>query len=145
MKSVRLSSIILLLLAVVGCISESKTPEISLADAWVRAMPPGANMTAAYGRFTNNSDAVIKIVSLSSDSFAEVSLHATVTKDAISRMQHIKDWQLEAGTSFLLQPGGAHLMLMKPLGEFAEGDEVTISLTTTSGQVSDFLIPVRAK
>ncbi len=145
MNSARLSVIILLLLAMAGCESQSTIPELSLENAWVRAMPPGAKMTAAYGHFTNNSDSHIKISSLSSNSYAQVSLHKTVTDAGVSRMEHIKDWQLEPGSTFSLQPGGAHLMLMNPLYEVKSGDEVGISLTSSSGQIYEFSFPVFAK
>ena len=114
MKSVRQSVIILLLLAMAGCESPSANTELSLTNAWVRAMPPGAKMAAAYGHFTNNSESHIEISSLSSTSYGDVSLHRTVTEAGVSRMEPIRDWQLEPGSTFSLQPGGAHLMLMKP-------------------------------
>ena len=145
MKSARLNAIILLLLVMAGCESQSVTPELTLDQAWVRAMPPGAGMTAAYGRFTNNTESPIKIGSLSSDSYADVSLHKTVTEAGVSRMEHIKNWQLEPGSTFSLQPGGAHLMLMKPLHEVNAGDEVAISLTSTSGRIYEFTFPVLAR
>lgn len=125
-----------------ACGQAHPEPTLRLADGWVRAAPPGSGMTAAYGKFTNAGSRAIRISGLHSDSYKDVSLHRTMIEHGISRMQPMPDWQLDAGTTIVLEPGGYHLMLMQPLREIHPGDHVSLVLTTTGGEKFEFSLPV---
>jgi periplasmic copper chaperone A len=122
-------------------------PELNLllADGWVRAVPPGSGMTAAYGKFTNVGSQAIRISGLHSDTYKDVSLHRTAVEHGISRMQPMPDWQLDPGKTTVLEPGGYHLMLMQPIREIHPGDHVRLVLTTTGGEKFEFSLPVEAR
>ena len=108
-------------------------------------MPPGMNMTAAYGRFVNSGAGAIEIVTFESDSFASVSLHQTTTEEGTSRMKPVQAWSIEPGATAVLEPGGLHLMLMQPTREIAVGSTVELSLTSASGQSYHFMLKVEAR
>jgi len=111
----------------------------------VRAMPPGMQMTAAYGIIINHGNSTVEIASFSSDSFAAVSLHLTTVKNGVSKMQQLPGLTQSAGTSSVLQPGGLHLMLMKPTKEIHPGDHIGLTLLTASGEQYRFSLPVEAR
>jgi len=87
-------------------------PEASLRaeDVWVRAMPPGQRMTAAYLRIVAGGEPV-EIDGVSSP-IGDASLHETQTVDGRSRMVEIEKLSLGPGETVELAPGGKHIMLM---------------------------------
>jgi len=108
-------------------------------------MPPGAGMTAAYGRFINSGADAIEIATFECDSFASVSLHQTVMEDGTSRMKELKTWSIKPGAAAVLEPGGLHLMLMQPTREIVVGSTVELALISTSGQDYHFTLKVEAR
>lgn len=132
-------------LALAACQPADEPEGLVLEAGWVRAMPPGKGMTAAYGALTNwQSDTVI-VRSFASDQFADVSLHRTIVEDGISRMRAVESLSLEPGQTVLLEPGGLHLMLMGPSGSFSPGDRVSLGFITADGARFDFAVPVEQR
>lgn len=135
----------LLTVLMLACDGNNTSARLALADGWVRGMPPGMNMTAAYGRFVNSGDGAIEIVALESDSFASVSLHQTTTEAGTSHMKPVDVWSIEPGATAVLEPGGLHLMMMQPRRELAVGSTVKLSLTSNSGRSYHFTLKVEAR
>ena len=136
----------MLLLAQLGACARSQDgPGLKLEDAWVRLPPPGAEMTAAYGRLSNTGSAVVEIVGFASDGFEAVSLHSTTMQNGVSRMRSLPGWTLIPEGTLLLQPGGHHLMLKGPLLTLAEGEEIHLEIITRGGDVYRFALPVMAR
>lgn len=102
-------------------------------------------MTAAYGIFTNKGKQAIEISAFRSDSYADASLHITVVEAGISRMKRVPVKPLEPATSLVLEPGGYHLMLIKPNREIPPGDRIGLTLIATSGEEFEFSLPVEAR
>jgi hypothetical protein len=107
-------------------------------DAWVRAIPPGMQMTAGYGKLSNPEPTAIEITSFSSPSFAEVSLHRTELADGINKMREVPVLAIAAGATIVLEPGSYHLMLMMPSGEIQPGQAITLEMTTADGRSFSF-------
>lgn len=117
--------------------------EISVNDAWVRAMPPGSGMTAGYFVLTNDTAEDVSIVSASSGQFALVEIHRTVTIDGVSRMQQQEAVAAPAGASVRFEPHGLHLMLMRPEPGLQPGDTVSLSLRLADGREIPFDAAIR--
>ncbi len=99
---------------------------VLVQSAWLRAVPPGVAMTAGYARFDNTSRQTVEIVGMQSDAFARIEIHQTVVEDSISRMRPVTGLALPDGQSVQLEPGGLHLMLMRPSRLLRPGDTVEI-------------------
>ncbi|MCF6264169.1 MAG: copper chaperone PCu(A)C [Xanthomonadales bacterium] len=122
--------LLILILILSACQPSAQTPTAALVveDAWVRAMPPGRKMTAAYGVFRNSGAVVLRINDFSSPQYASVSLHETIVDSSgMSRMQEIQELLIPPGELFVLEPGSKHLMLMGKHNNPAE--EKTNSVT----------------
>jgi len=145
MKSYFISLVLIIPALLVACKPASPPPTLSFEHGWVRAMPPGVRMTAAYGVITNNGSDPITISSFTSDSFAMASLHRTGINNGISTMEQLPGLTQSAGDSSVLEPGGLHLMLMNPTREIRPGDSVGLTLTTSSGRKYHFSLPVEAR
>ena len=123
MKKTVLLMFILLNLSV----SASET-DVSVEDAWLRAAPPGAHMLAAYATVVNQGDGPIDLVGADSEAFGMTEIHRTVEVDGVFKMKEQKRLWIGAGDSLSMNPGGLHIMLMKPKQSLDVGDTVDITL-----------------
>lgn len=103
-------------------------PGLQVEDAWIRQAPPGALMTAAYARLRNAGTRLLSIDGAFGADFAAAELHRTVVENGVSRMRHGEPLPLEPGASGALEPGGWHLMLMRPARPLQVGDRVPLAL-----------------
>ena len=102
--------------------------QITIADAWSRATAPGAKIAAGYMTIRNASRTPDKLMSASSPAADKVQTHVTVKDGDIFRMREVKGYDIPAGGSFELKPGGAHLMLVNIKAPFKEGTKVALTL-----------------
>lgn len=117
---------------VVGVNAFAQTPQVS--GAWVRAMPPGQRMTAAYLQLRNNAAETLTVVGVSSD-IGMASLHETRLEGGRSSMHAVDSLDIAAGEALAMEPGGLHIMLMGLEATPVEGDIVPICLQTSEGEV----------
>jgi len=102
--------------------------QITIADAWSRATAPGAKIAAGYLTIKNAAKTPDKLVSASSPAADKVQTHVTVKDGDVFRMREVKGYDIPAGGSFELKPGGAHLMLVNIKAPLKEGDKVPLTL-----------------
>jgi copper(I)-binding protein len=132
-----------LLLAACSPPAEDKT--LKFEDAWVRSTPPGAMMTAGFGRLANHSDVLLEIIAFSSPAFGDVSLHRTVIENGVSEMREIPALSIPPGDSVELAPGGYHLMLMMPRQASESLAHIELQFELTAGQRFTFVVPVERR
>lgn len=162
-----IAAVAALTLGVAGCGSDD-TPStgsgspaaaaLVLDDGWVKAvdeMPmsgspsPSATMSmpmsAMFGTLRNTSDADISIEGGTSSSAEMVELHETVKTDSGEMQMRPKQggFVVPAGGTYVLQPGGDHVMLMGLTGPLRNGAEATVTLRTSAGELA-LTVPVRA-
>ena len=131
----------LALLAALFLIGCQQSGSLEIQEAWVRPGPPNARMLAAYATLNNGSSTPVDLVEFSSPSFEVVELHRTQVVDGVSRMRQVRKLQLQPGEEAILEPGGLHLMLMRPTGPLDK--PVTIHIDTASGERYTGLFSVR--
>lgn len=133
-------AIVAALAALAGCAEPEggMSAALEVNEGWVRAAPPGAGMTAAYGNLENTGDAPLVVVGWSSPRWRDVSLHRTVTDGDVRRMQPVERLEVPARGSVALEPGGLHLMLMGPVDPPEVGASVPIEARRDDG-TSDLL------
>ena len=107
---------------------------VSVEDGWIRLPPAPRPMLAGFGRIRNDCRDTQAVVAGRSPRFGEVSLHETTVVDGVSRMRELERLPLAAGAEAVLQPGGLHLMLMRPdAPAFTEGERVPLVLLLEGG------------
>lgn len=116
---------------------------LTFIDPWVRQAPPTAKNLAGYGEFKNTSTHSINIIGLTSALFEKVEMHITTFKNGMMRMSEVKTIVLKAGESIYFEPGGRHLMMIKPKQPIKAGLIVPVAVTLTSGVVMHFDMQVR--
>lgn len=113
---------------------------------WIR-LPASAAvpMTGGFGRFVNDCDAPVEVVSATSPGFAEVSLHETTQVDGVNRMREVSAMALPAGGDVELRPGGLHLMLMQPVQPLRAGARLPLVFGLRDGRQIHAALEVRQK
>ncbi|MEV8271990.1 copper chaperone PCu(A)C [Microbacterium sp. NPDC077184] len=116
---------------------------VSISDAWVKSAETG--MSAAFGELTNDSDADITVVSVSSPASSMLELHETVENESGQMvMREIEGgFVIPADGSLLLSPGGDHIMLMDLTDPLTAGAETTFTLTFSDDSTLEFAAPVK--
>lgn len=112
-------------------------------DAWIRTAPPGAPMRAGYATLRNGGDAPLVVRGARSDAFGAVTMHATQIDDGVARMRELSEIRLDPGEKVVLEPGGRHLMLMRPSRDLEAGAKATIVFEIGEGistATADFVV-----
>ena len=88
--------------------------EVTVTGAWVREPADGQTLAAGYGTVTNGSDDTITLIGASAPITATFEIHETSVSDEGTMSMSEKDggFEIAAGESFTLEPGGPHVMMM---------------------------------
>ncbi len=103
--------------------------QVEIGQPWARATAPGAKVAAGYMSIRNKAASADRLVGVSSAAAARVETHVTLRDGDIMRMREVKGYDIPAGGSFELKPGGAHLMFVDIRQPFREGERVAATLT----------------
>lgn len=122
-------------------LAASAAPPVAIADAWVRATPPGVTTAAAYLTITTD-DADDRLVGASSDASREVQLHAHVMENGMARMVRRDALPITANAPARLAPGGDHLMLIGLAKPLAPGETIELTLELEHGGSFAIEVPV---
>ena len=118
--------------------------ELEIKDGYVRGLPPGQPVTAAFMRLVNSGDTAIDIISASSDRVEKAEFHRHQHRNGMMSMQRVESITVPAKGEFLLSPGNFHLMLINLYQPLREGDAVAIELRSRGGDVWRAELPVRS-
>ena len=102
--------------------------QMEIGQPWARATAPGAKMAAGYMVIRNKAASADRLVGASSPAAARVETHVTMRDGDIMRMREVKGYDIPAGGSFELKPGGPHLMFVDIKQPFREGDRIPVTL-----------------
>ncbi len=115
---------------------------LSVKDAWVRLPPPGAEIVGAY--LTLEAKQNMTLIGVKSPAAESVEMHTMSMNNGVMRMRQVPSIALQAGKPVKLEPGGLHLMLIKPKQPLKAGDIVQIDLSLSSSQGKSETIRVPA-
>lgn len=141
MRGFRLVRVLLL---AVMLLPLSAGAEMLIRDGYVRGMPPGQQVTAAFMRLQNTGEKDLVIVAASSDVAARVEIHRHRHVDGMMRMEQVDSITVPAGKDFVLQSGGYHLMMFELQRPLQDNDQVNIELQAADGQRFAQQVPVRS-
>ncbi len=122
-------------------LAHAAVAQLEVSDAWVRAMPPGQRMTAAYLNIENTGTEAVTLTGVSSER-GDASLHETRTEDGRSRMRAVDELNLPVSQRLAFRPGGMHIMIMGLEETPREGESLRLCLETSIGETC-FPAPVR--
>ena len=102
--------------------------QVEIEKAWARATAPGAKVAAGYMVIRNKAAAPDRLVGITSAAAVRVETHVTLKDGDIVRMREVQGYDVPAGGSFELKPGGAHLMFVDIRQPFREGERIPATL-----------------
>ncbi|WP_181275103.1 copper chaperone PCu(A)C [Brevibacterium oceani] len=117
--------------------SQVEAAGLSLDDAWVKAADDG--MTAVFGELHNSTDHDINLVEAKYSDAEMVQLHET-TEDGsggMSMQEKKGGFDIPAGKSVSLKPGGDHIMIMGLKKAIKPGEQITVELVTADDQTTE--------
>ncbi|OFS37634.1 copper chaperone PCu(A)C [Corynebacterium sp. HMSC069E04] len=122
--------------------SSSAESGVTFEDAVVRAMEEDSDMTAIFGTLHNNTDKDINVLGFSSSVKAK---HYEIHEVVDGVMQEKEGgFDIPAGESIELAPGGFHFMLMGVTEPVMAGETATLTLELADGSTVELGdIPVR--
>jgi copper(I)-binding protein len=132
-----------LLLTAVLRTAHAGAPDITVTDAWVRAVP-GSTVAAAYFTARNSGARPLTIIGIRSPAAARVMIHETALVGTQSTMRPHEQLPLAPQQSVHLSPGGMHLMLMDLRQPLVPGTQVQLVLLLEGGASLTVVAPVRA-
>lgn len=121
--------------------AEGCTPRVE--DGWARLPPMDMPVLGGFGTLVNPCSADASVTAASSPDFDEVQVHETRLEDGMMRMRQVEALTIPAGGSTTLEPGGLHLMLMRPARAITAGEEVEVTFTLADGATVTATLEVR--
>lgn len=115
---------------------------VSIDKPWMRFI---IRATPAAGYFTlkNDSDSAVELTSASSTACGKVMLHQTKQVNGVEHMLMVKRIKVPAHGTFSFEPGGYHLMCMKPQSSMQVGASVPVTLKFADGKTLTAQFPVK--
>jgi copper(I)-binding protein len=128
--------VLFFLCSVVGAAWGDDLP-IKVENAWLQAVPPVAEATAAYMRIRNLSQSPLKLISASSPIAAKIEPMITTRHQRngqeVMGMESVESLEIPAGGILELKPGGDHLMVMGLTSHPKEGERVKLTVRFAPG------------
>lgn len=138
----RSSLLVLALMAVAAVTARAQSP-LAVTGAWVREPVPGRSATAAYAVVENTSGTAVDIVATTADIAGTAELHEMVRTGDMMKMSPVKSITVPPHGKVELKPGGLHVMLFELKRPVKDGDTVTLTFTTSTGNTVQATAPVR--
>ena len=92
------------------------TPEpgkLTVVDVRARPAPLEGGNGAAFMTVLNGLDKAVRLASISGDAAGAIELHETVNDNGVMKMEpHPEGFEIPAGGTLELKPGGKHVMLL---------------------------------
>ena len=113
----------------------------TVTEPWLRYIPGGAP-SAGYFRLTNEGDRPISLVGAECGDFGRVMMHRTIERGGISTMRPVHEITIAPGKSVAFEPGGYHLMMMRPKHPLRPGGRLPVTLRFSDGSTlsAEFLV-----
>lgn len=134
------------ILATVGLsalLSTTALAEVSIEDAYARAVPPGQTNSASFMMLKNSEAKDLALVSAQSPVAKAVELHNHISEDGVMKMRQVQQISVPASGSVTLQPGGYHIMLIGLNQDLNEGQEIDLTLEFSDGSNQTLTLPVK--
>lgn len=117
--------------------------EIVIEQPWARASIGLKRPGAVYFQVRNTSDEMMVLVGVETDLAEMPQIHETTTNsNGVSSMQRIERIEIGSGQTYMLEPGGAHVMLMKLRRPMIEGEQFKLTLQFENGDPISTVIPI---
>jgi copper(I)-binding protein len=110
---------------------------IKIENAWLQAVPPVAEATAAYMKIINLSQSPLKLIGASSPIATKIEPMITIRHERngqqVMGMEGVENLEIPPGGILELKPGGNHLMMTGLISHPKEGERVKLTVRFAPG------------
>jgi copper(I)-binding protein len=106
-------------------------------------MHGGSGNGAVYVTLRNAGPEPDALVGASSDVAAHVELHETIREGDVMRMRPVAKFEIPAGATLTMKPGGLHVMLINLKRDLHPADRIHVRLTFEHATPVSLEVPVR--
>lgn len=139
------SALVTSFLSTVASANEHAHGGIAIEHPWSRTTPPGTPMGVGYLVIRNHSDTDITLISASTPRADNVSIHETLMKNGVMRMEPLKaGLAISAGETVELKPLSYHLMLEKLTAPLEEGESIPLILEFEGAEAIEVELQVQS-
>jgi copper(I)-binding protein len=111
-------------------LAEATVGSLVVSEPWTRATPPGARVGGGYLTIRNTGAETDSLLSVTSTASEKTELHEMKTEDDVMTMRPVEGGvEIPAGGALALEPGGYHIMFIRPKAPFQQGESVPLTLT----------------
>jgi len=121
----------------------SAADEVTVTDAYARAVPPGQPNSASFMLLTNGSATGHALVAAESSVSKVAELHTHTMSEGMMKMRQVEKIVVPANGMTRLEPGGLHVMLIGLTQDLKPDQEVSLTLIFEDGSKSTVVAPVR--
>ena len=114
---------------------------LRIEKPWMRLIIK-ARPAAGYFTLHNETDKTVTLTGASSSACGMMMLHETKEMDGVAKMMHVMGIKVPAGGKLAFQPGGYHIMCMKPQASMVIGKSVPVTLKFADGKTLSAQFPV---
>jgi copper(I)-binding protein len=107
--------------------AQASAADVSVTNAWFRALPGGLPAGGYFTLHNAGTDAV-SLIGAKSSACGMLMLHKSVENSGVSRMMDVPIVRVPAGGTVAFAPGGFHLMCTKPAPALSPGGHVPVTL-----------------
>lgn len=108
--------------------------EIDVYNATIKALPPGAKVTAMYLKVKNNTKKPITLERINGKFAENFEIHDMKTENGVMKMIKLNNVLIEENSELILKKGGKHIMVFDPLKPIIPGHKYGIELVFTNGK-----------
>ena len=137
------SYFVLLILSLCFPFNSVIASELTIIDPYVRAIPPGQTVSAAFLQIENKSDKARSLINATSPVSKVVELHSHVHENGMMKMRRVDSIEVPAQSKTILKPGGLHIMLIDLHDTLKIDQKVAITLEFKDGTKQTIEAPVR--
>jgi len=131
-----------LLIVLLGASAVLAAGSVIVEKPWIRFIIK-ARPAAGYFTLRNDTDAPVQLTGASSSACGMVMLHQSKEENGVEKMLPVKSVTVPAHGTATFQPGGYHLMCMKPQSSMALGKSVPVTLKFADGKTLTAPFPVK--
>lgn len=123
---------------------EAAASGISISDAWARETVEGAPTGAIYMTIENSGSEPDQLLSADVGIAARAELHGHSHEDGMMRMRPVEAFEIKAGETASLAPGGMHLMLFGLNRPLVAGETFPLALQFEKAGRRETTVTIRA-
>ena len=123
-------------IAQAGSPNKHNAATLTYKNIIVPEAPPVASVMVAYMKITNSSNKKQTIKHIHSPQFKRVEIHKMSMANGMMNMEQLASLSIKAKQSIELEPGGLHLMLIKPIKPLKDKNNVELTFELLSGELT---------